>query len=88
MAGKGEIDTSRVPVDGVAGLGLAVMAAVIVYAVAPLRALVAPVSLGALVIGLTLLAWRHRETRAVALGGLVLAAIALVAVVAALVVHA
>jgi hypothetical protein len=78
---KGEIDSSRVPVEGAAGFGLLVMAAVVIYVLAPLRTLAVPALLGAAVIGMTLLAWRHRETRRFAIGGLVIAVIALVAVI-------
>lgn len=76
----GEIRVNRAPGKGPAGFGLAVMSAVAVYAIAPFRGLAVPVLLGAAVIGLTLFAWRHRETRAAALGGLVLAAAALLVV--------
>ena len=78
---KGEIDSSRIPVEGAAGFGLLAMAAVVIYVLAPLRTVAVPALLGAAVIGLTLLAWRHRETRTAAIGGIVIAVIALVAVI-------
>jgi hypothetical protein len=79
---KGEIDSSRVPVEGAAGFGLLVMAAVVMYALAPLRALFVPLLLGAGIMGLVLLAWRHRETRPAAIAGIVIAALAVVTLVA------
>lgn len=81
MPRKGDIDISRIPVDGAAGFGLAAMAAVVVYVLAPLRTLAVPAILGAALIGFTLLAWRHRETRPAAIGGIILAVLALVAVI-------
>jgi len=77
---KGEIDSSRIPVEGAAGLGLVAVAGVIVYALAPLRSAWLTTILGGAVVGLALLAVRHRETRPAAIGGIVLAAIALVVV--------
>lgn len=84
---NGEIDSSRVPVEGVAGLGLAAMATIVAYALPSLRALIVPVLLGAAIVGLTLLAWRHRERRAAAMGGLILLVVALTAIAAALIAH-
>ncbi len=84
---NGQIDSSRIPVDGPAGLGMVVMAAVVVYALAPLRTGLGAALLGGLVIGLSLLAIRHRETRRFAIGGIVLAVIALVAVVVTQLIH-
>jgi hypothetical protein len=78
---KGDIDSSRIPVEGAAGLGMIVMAAVVVYALAPLRTGTVAALLGGLVIGFSLLAIRHRETRKAAAIGIALAAIALVVVV-------
>lgn len=78
---KGEIDSSRVPVEGAAGLGLLVIAAVVIYALAPLRSLYVPMMLGGAIVAFVLMAWRHRETRPAAIGGIVLALIALAAVV-------
>jgi len=78
---KGEIDSSRIPVEGAAGFGLLAMAAIVIYVLAPLRTLAVPALLGAAVIGMTLLAWRHRETRRFAIGGILLAVIALVAII-------
>jgi hypothetical protein len=80
---KGDIDSSRIPVEGAAGLGLIAVAGVVVYAIAPLRSAWLATVLGGAVVGLALLAVRHRETRTAALCGMVLAAIALVGVVVA-----
>jgi ABC-type Fe3+-siderophore transport system permease subunit len=77
----GQIDSSRIPVEGAAGLGLVVMAAIVIYALAPLRTGGVAALLGGLVVGLSLLAIRHKETRPYAIGGMVLAAIALAAVI-------
>jgi hypothetical protein len=78
---KGDIDSSRIPVEGAAGLGLVAAAGVVVYALAPLRSAWLTTVLGGAVVGLALLAARHRETRPAAIGGMVLAAIALLVVV-------
>jgi hypothetical protein len=78
---KGEIDSSRIPVEGAAGWGLVVVAGVVVYALAPLRSALPMTLLGGAIVGLALLAVRHRETRPAAIGGIALAAIALLAVV-------
>jgi hypothetical protein len=77
---KGDIDSSRIPVEGAAGLGLVVAAGVLVYALAPLRSAWLMTIFGGAVVGLVLLAMRHRETRPAALGGIVLAALGLLAV--------
>jgi hypothetical protein len=74
---KGDIDSSRVPVEGAAGLGLLVIAAVVIYALAPLRSLFVSMVLGGALIAFVLIAWRHRETRPMAIGGIVLAVMAL-----------
>jgi hypothetical protein len=78
---KGDIDSSRIPVEGPAGLGLVVVAGIAVYALAPLRSTGLTAILGGAVVGLVLLAMRHRETRPAAIGGIALAALALLAVV-------
>jgi hypothetical protein len=80
---KGDIDSSRIPVEGAAGLGLVAVAGVVVYAIAPLRSAWLATVLGGAVVGLALLAVRHRETRTAALCGMALAAIALVGVMLA-----
>jgi hypothetical protein len=77
---KGDIDSSRIPVEGAAGLGLVVAAGVLVYALAPLRSAWLMTIVGGAVVGLVLLAMRHRETRPAAHGGIVLAALGLLAV--------
>ena len=78
---KGDIDSSHVPVEGVAGLGLVAVAGIAVYALAPLRSTGLATVLGGAIVGLALLAVRHRETRRAAIGGIALAALALLAVV-------
>ena len=78
---KGDIDSSRIPVEGAAGLGLVAVAGVVVYALAPLRSAWLMTVLGGAVVGLALLAVRHHETRPAAIGGIVLAAIALLVVI-------
>ena len=80
---KGDIDSSRIPVEGAAGLGLVAVAGIVVYALAPLRSAWLATVFGGAVVGLALLAMRHRETRTAAIGGMALAAIALVAVLLA-----
>ena len=78
---KGDIDSSRIPVEGAAGWGLVVAAAVVVYALAPLRSALPMTLLGGAVVGLALLAVRHRETRPAAIVGIALATLSLLAVV-------
>jgi hypothetical protein len=78
---KGDIDSSRIPVEGAAGLGLVVVSGLVVYALAPLRSAWLVTILGGAVAGLVLLAARHRETRPAAIGGIVLGALALLVVV-------
>jgi hypothetical protein len=73
---KGDIDSSRIPVDGVGGFGLLAMAAITVYVVPPLRAVGLPTLFGGLVVGLTLVAVRNRSVRGRAITGAVLAAVA------------
>ncbi len=71
---KGDIDSSRIPVDGVGGFGLLAMAAILVYFVPPLRAVGIPTVLGGVVAGLTLIAIRNRRVRTPAVIGALLAA--------------
>jgi len=73
---KGDIDSSRIPVDGVGGFGLLAMAAITVSRVPPLRAIGVPTLLGGVVVGLTLVAVRNRRVRGRAVVGAVLAAVA------------
>jgi hypothetical protein len=87
MARKGDIDSSHIPVDGPAGLGLVVMAGVVIYALAPLRMAGLATLFGAVVVGLSLLAVRHRDTRPAAIGGLVIAVVTLVLVAVAVLVR-
>jgi hypothetical protein len=80
---KGDIDSSRIPVEGAAGLGLVAVAGVVVYALAPLRSAWLATVFGGAAVGLALLAVRHPETRTPALCGMALAAVALVVVLLA-----
>jgi len=73
---KGDIDSSRIPVDGVGGFGLLAMAAITVYLVPPLRVIGLPTLLGGVVVGLILVAVRNRRVRGRAVAGAVLAAVA------------
>ena len=75
---KGDINISRIAVDGVGGLGLLAMAAIVIYLVPPLRAGGVPTVLGGVVGGLTLIAIRNPRMRTVAVVGALLAASALV----------
>ena len=84
MALRGEIDISRIPVNGVGGLGLIAIAGITVYFLPPLRAVGVPTVLGGVVVGLTLVAIRNRRVRPLAAVGAVLAAAAFVAAVLAM----
>jgi len=81
---KGDIDSSRIPVDGVGGLGLLAMAAVTVYVVPPLRVVGIPTVLGGVIVGFTLVAIRNRAVRTVAVIGALLATAAFVVAVRAM----
>jgi hypothetical protein len=74
---KGEINISRIPVDGIAGLGLVLTAGLVVYVLRPLYTDAIAIVLGGLSIGLVLLAVRHREARRAAIGGMVVIALLL-----------
>ena len=75
---KGDIDISKIPVDGVGGVGLLAAAAIAVYFVPALRAVGVPTLLGGVVVGMTLLAIRNRRARPWAIMGAALAAVAFV----------
>ena len=64
---RGDINISRIPVEGVGGLGLLAMAGIVTYFVEPLRWLGVATLAGGTVIGLVLLATRHRELRRLAI---------------------
>ena len=81
---KADIDSSKIPVDGIGGLGLLAMAGITVYLVPPLRAVGVPTVLGGVVVGLTLVAIRNRRVRTLAVIGALLAAAACVVAVRAM----
>ena len=64
---RGDINISRVPVEGVGGLGLLAMAGIATYFVEPLRWLGVATLVGGTIVGLVLLAARHRELRRLAI---------------------
>jgi Flp pilus assembly protein TadB len=64
---RGDINISRVPVEGVGGLGLLAMAGIVTYFVEPLRWLGVATLVGGTIVGLVLLATRHRELRRLAM---------------------
>jgi hypothetical protein len=64
---RGDINISRVPVEGVGGLGLLAMAGIVTYFVEPLRWLGVATLVGGTIVGLVLLATRHRELRRLAI---------------------
>lgn len=67
------IDISRIPVSGVAGLGLVVMAAVVASGLPQLRWLAIGSLVGGAAIGLSLIAARNRRARKGAtIGGAIL----------------
>ena len=81
---KADIDSSKIPVDGIGALGLLAMAGITVYLVPPLRAVGVPTVLGGVVVGLTLVAIRNRRVRTLAVLGALLAAAAFVVAVRAM----
>jgi cytochrome bd-type quinol oxidase subunit 2 len=71
----GEINISRIPVGGIAGLGLVVMAAGVASGLPQMRWLAIASLVGGAAIGLSLIAVRNRRARrGAALGGVILAA--------------
>jgi hypothetical protein len=84
---KGDIDSSKIPVDGVGGLGLLAMAAITMYVVPPLRAVGVPTVLGGVIVGLTLVAIRNRRVRTWAIVGALLATVAFVVAVRSMLGH-
>ena len=78
---KGDIDSSRIPVDGIGGLGLLAAAGIAVYFVQPLRSVGVPTVLGGVILGLVLVAVRNRRVRTWAVVGALLATVAFVVAV-------
>lgn len=78
---KGDINISRIPVDGVGGVGLLAAAAIAVYFVPALRAVGVPTLLGGVILGMILLAVRNPRARPWAIMGATLAAVVLVGVI-------
>ena len=76
--GRGEINISKIPVEGVGGLGLVIAAAAVAYTLPALRSVGLIVLIGGLATGLTLLIARHRAVRRIAVVLMVLLALTLV----------
>ena len=78
---KSDINISKIPVDGVGGVGLLAAAAIAVYFVPALRAIGVPTLLGGVILGMILLAVRNPKARPWAIMGAALAAVVLVAMI-------
>jgi hypothetical protein len=78
---KGDINISRIPVDGVGGVGLLAAAAIAVYFVPALRSVGIPTLLGGVIVGMILLAVRNPRARPWAIMAATLPAVALVGVI-------
>ena len=76
-----EINISKIPVDGIGGLGLVIMAAIVAWGVPALRGIGLIVMAGGLATGLALLISRHPGVRRTALVLMVVLALALVGAV-------
>ena len=83
--GQGEINISKIPVAGIGGLGLVMMAGVVVYNVPALRWVGFIALIGGVATGLALLISRHHRVRRTAIVLMVLLAVALLG---AIIVHA
>ena len=84
---KGDIDSSRIPVDGIGGLGLIAAAGIAVYFVPALRSVGVPTVLGGVILGLTLVAVRNRKARTWAVVGALVATVAFVVAVRSMLAH-
>ncbi len=69
-----EINMSKIPVDGIGGLGLVAMAGVVAYGLPQLRWVAIAALIGGAAIGLLLIGMRNRRARrgAAAIGGTIL----------------
>jgi len=68
-----DINIARIPVSGIGGLGMVVVAAVTAFAMPALRWLAAAALVGGIAIGLTLIGVRNRRARrASEIGGVIL----------------
>ncbi len=77
-----DINISKIPVSGWGGLGLVAMAVVMAFALPQLRWITIIALIGGGAIGLSLIAARNRRARhGAAIGGLLLALVAVVAAV-------
>lgn len=75
-----EINISRIPVEGIGGLGLVAMAGVVAWGLPQLRWMSIGALVGGAAIGLTLIAYRDRRARrGAAIGGIILALVVAVA---------
>jgi hypothetical protein len=77
----GDINISRIPVDGIGGLGLVVMAGVVVFSLPALRWVGFVAGVGGVATGLTLLISRHHRVRRAAIVLMALLALGLVGAV-------
>ncbi len=82
---SGEINISRIPVNGIGGLGLIAIAGIVAYFLPPIRTAGVPALLGGVVIGVSLVAMRNRQTRPWAITGAVAAAVAFIVLVSRIV---
>ena len=68
-----DINISRIPVDGIGGLGLIAVAGGVAFAMPALRWVAIASLVGGIAVGLTLIGTRHRRARRAAeIGGLIL----------------
>jgi hypothetical protein len=74
-----DINISKVPVSGIAGLGMVVMAAAVAVALPQLRWFAISALVGGVVIGLSLIAARNRRARQAATLGVAILVLAVVA---------
>ena len=71
---SGDINISKIPVDGIGGLGLVVMAGIVAFLMPALRWVAILALIGGTAIGLLLIGARNRRARrGAAIGGAILA---------------